>query len=152
FKNGCTFKVPFEYEGKKLSEAQLSSLLKKKKTGTIKGLTIAGAKKDGILELNEQFELVAKEVVQKEIRSGLCPKCNGGAIIKGGSAYGCAAWKSGCDFRLPFEFMGKPMTEAHVQSLLKKGETPVIKGLLKDNVKVNGKLRLNEENQLEIVE
>jgi len=157
FKNGCTFKVPFEFQGKKLSETQLLGFLKKKKTATIKGFNTASGKKDGVLELNEQFEIVFKEVAQqektkKEERSGLCPKCNTGAIIKGGSAYGCSAWKSGCDFRLPFEFMGKPLTETHVQSLMKKGETTVIKGLLKDGARVNAKLKLNAENKLELVE
>lgn len=152
FKKGCTFKIPFEFEGKKLSETQLTGLLKKKKTAIIKGFNTAAGKKDGVLELNDQGEVVFKEVEKKENRSGLCPKCNTGAIIKGGNAYGCAAWKSGCDFRLPFEFMGKPLTEAHVQSLLKKGETPVIKGLLKGDIKINAKLKLNEENGLEVME
>lgn len=156
FKNGCTFKIPFDFQGKKLSESQLTSLIKKKKA-TVKGLNTSSGKKDGVLELTEQFEVIFKEVAPQEKnakgnRSGLCPKCNTGAIIKGGSAYGCAAWKSGCDFRLPFEFMGKTLTEAHIQSLLKKGETSVIKGLIKGNTKVNAKLKLNEANILELEE
>ncbi|HRG51870.1 MAG TPA: DNA topoisomerase 3 [Bacteroidia bacterium] len=157
FKNGCTFKVPFDFKGKKLSESQLTGLIKKKKTSTIKGFNTASGKKDGVLELNEQFDIVFNEVVQqekskKEDRSGLCPKCNTAAIIKGGSAYGCAAWKSGCDFRLPFEFMGKTITEAHIQGLLKKGETAVIKGLSKGNIKINAKLKLDETFQLTAIE
>jgi len=32
-----------------------------------------------------------------------CPKCGKGQIIKGRSAYGCSEWKSGCDWRKPFD-------------------------------------------------
>jgi DNA topoisomerase-3 len=45
--------------------------------------------------------------------------------------------------RLPFAFMGKQLTEAHIQSLLKKGETAEIKGFVNGTEKVNGKLKLN---------
>jgi hypothetical protein len=53
--------------------------------------------------------------------------------------------------RLPFEFMGKSLTEAYILSLSKKGETAEIKGLLKDGIKVNGKLRLNGNFELELL-
>ncbi|MGJ8592920.1 MAG: DNA topoisomerase 3 [Aquaticitalea sp.] len=33
----------------------------------------------------------------------ICPKCKKGTVIKGKTAYGCSAYKSGCDFRFPFE-------------------------------------------------
>lgn len=32
----------------------------------------------------------------------VCPKCGKGRLIKGKTAYGCSNWKSGCDFRIPF--------------------------------------------------
>ncbi len=158
FKNGCTFKVPFEFMGKKLTESQLTALIKKIKTSAIKNMDTGAGKKDGILELTPQFEIVFKEVEQaapkeaKESRPTVCPKCKTGNILKGGTAYGCSSWKNGCNFRIPFEFMGKALTEAHIQALAKKGETPVIKGLLKGDVKINAKLKLNTEFVLSYVE
>ena len=79
-----------------------------------------------------------------------CPKCKKINIIKGNSAYGCANWKSGCSFRLPFIFMGKELSEQTVQSIIKKGETPLIKGFVKEGIKVNGKLKFDKEFNLAI--
>jgi DNA topoisomerase-3 len=158
FKNGCTFKIPFELMGKKLTETQLTAIIKKRKTAPIKNIDTPSGKKDGLLELTEQFEIVFREMESaaskeaKENRPTVCPQCKTGTILKGGTAYGCSSWKSGCNFRIPFEFMGKPLTEAYVQALSKKGETPVIKGLLKGNVKINAKLKLTTEFGLMYVE
>ena len=33
----------------------------------------------------------------------VCPKCKEGQIIKGKTAYGCSAYKTGCDFKFLFE-------------------------------------------------
>ena len=33
----------------------------------------------------------------------VCPLCGKGTILKGKTAYGCSEWRSGCNFRLPFE-------------------------------------------------
>jgi DNA topoisomerase-3 len=40
-----------------------------------------------------------------------CPKCNSGTIIKGKLAYGCSAFKEGCNFKIGFEFGGKKLSE-----------------------------------------
>ena len=32
-----------------------------------------------------------------------CPKCKKANIIKGKTAYGCSAYKTGCDFKFLFE-------------------------------------------------
>lgn len=148
FKNGCSFKIPFEFLGKKISDAQLMALIKKKRTGMIKGLELASDKKDGVLELDHSWQLVFKETApavkqSKDAEPTVCPKCKNGTLLKGEKAYGCSEWKTGCSFRLPFEFLGKDLTTAHIQALAKKGETTVIKGLLKDGKKINAKLKLN---------
>jgi DNA topoisomerase-3 len=150
FKSGCDFKIPFELIGKKLSDNQMNALADKGKTSVIKGFLMGGIKKDGILKLmpsfNIEFEELAAETKvkpSKEKEFWVCPKCKNGNILKGNSAYGCSTWKSGCTFRLPFEFMGKQLSEANIQCLIKKGETGEIKGFLRDGKKVNGKLKLN---------
>lgn len=57
FKN-CSFKIPFELWEKKLSEKQINDLITKKKTSKLKGFsTHPNAKEEGILLLNDQFEI-----------------------------------------------------------------------------------------------
>lgn len=113
YKNGCDMKVPFELMGKKLTEAQIKSLLEKKKTSVIKGFTSGSGKKDGILKLTATFNIEFEEAQAKtpkskkaavaESKPGICPKCKKGTLLKGKTAYGCSEYKSGCDFRLPFD-------------------------------------------------
>ncbi|QNF34059.1 DNA topoisomerase 3 [Adhaeribacter swui] len=61
---------------------------------------------------------------------GTCPACQSGQVLKGSQAYGCSRWKEGCGFRLPLQFGGKEIPAKALASLLKKGKTPVLKGLL----------------------
>lgn len=158
FKSGCDFKIPFELMGKKLTDAQITTLADKGKTSVIKGFDLGGTKKDGILKLTDTFnvEFEQKEGTaakpKKEEGPVVCPKCKTGTILKGNSAYGCSNWKSGCNFRLPFEFMGKAFNDSQIQSLIKKGETSEIKGLKKDGNKVNGKVKLSDSFELKLVE
>ena len=108
FKNGCDFKVPFELMGKKLTDAQIRSLLEKCKTAVIKGFDMGGVKKDGLLKLSSDLNIEFEEKQatatksKKEKVPALCPKCQTGNVIKGKTAYGCSNWKSGCDWRLAF--------------------------------------------------
>jgi DNA topoisomerase-3 len=94
-----------------------------------------------------------KKAAPKEIRKSSdgtkCPKCSNGKIIKGKSSYGCNQWKSGCDFRLPFQFMEKKLTDKQVQTLVEKGKTPKIKGFIHNGEKVDGILKLNTSFQIE---
>lgn len=151
FKNGCDFKIPYIYMGKKLSEQQLTALIKKSKTAVIKGFEVNGSKKDGLLELSNTFDVAFREQEQlsskpkREADALICPKCKAGSVLKGTAAYGCSSWRSGCDFRLPLEFLGKAITETHLQALVKKGKTTQLKGLLKDGVKINAALAWNDQ-------
>jgi DNA topoisomerase-3 len=103
-------KVPFVLMGKKLTDAQITTLLESNKTGIIKGFAIGGAKKNGILKFTSNFNIEfeekeakpAKTKTQKIAEDAICPKCKNGNVIKGKTAYGCSNWKSGCDFRLSF--------------------------------------------------
>jgi DNA topoisomerase-3 len=108
FKDGCNFKIDFEFGGKKLSEKQLFTLIQKKKSPSIKGFTINNQKVNGHLILNTNF---ATEFVeeQEKIKAPItiaenqtCPKCKQGLIIKGKTAFGCNRFREGCDFRVAF--------------------------------------------------
>ncbi|WP_372776585.1 DNA topoisomerase, partial [Mangrovibacterium sp.] len=100
WKDGCRFTIPFNLFGKKLTDKQISTFAGKKKSPLIKGFSYEDLKIDGKLILNENDEIV----LQTEIKDdSLCPKCNVGKIVKGKTAYGCTNFKSGCNFRVPFE-------------------------------------------------
>ncbi|MDR1676127.1 MAG: DNA topoisomerase III, partial [Tannerella sp.] len=48
-----------------------------------------------------------------------CPHC-GGAILRGHTAYGCAGYKNGCTFRLPYETYGKDRTDSELCRMIKE--------------------------------
>ena len=57
----CSFKIPFEIFGKKLTEKQLSDLATKGKTSKLKGFkTHPNELTEGVLQLNETFEIELK--------------------------------------------------------------------------------------------
>ncbi|MCL3780707.1 type IA DNA topoisomerase [Prolixibacteraceae bacterium JC049] len=101
-------------------------------------------------EEKKQQEAEKQEKKKAAMADLPCPACGNGKLLKGKEAYGCSEWKNGCKLRLPFEFAGKKLTDNQVKSLSKKKETPLIKGLLLDDNKVDGKIILNEQNQLEV--
>ncbi|HWJ25354.1 MAG TPA: DNA topoisomerase, partial [Flavisolibacter sp.] len=57
-----------------------------------------------------------------------CPKCKTHLLKKGNSAYGCANYHA-CGFKLPFEILGKKLSDKQIIDLLSKGKTGKIKGL-----------------------
>ena len=80
----------------------------------------------------EKTEPQAKVKVktEKQAVEGLnCPKCKSHQIAKGKTAYGCSNFKE-CGFKIPFELLGKKLTEGQLLDLLQKGKTGSIKGLI----------------------
>ncbi|MCK7553628.1 DNA topoisomerase 3 [Chitinophaga sedimenti] len=82
-----------------------------------------------------------KQVTVEELH---CPKCKAHPLKKGNTAYGCANF-SVCGFKLPFEVLGKKLTDKQITDLLQKGKTTQIKGLVVPGREgtVDGKLILN---------
>jgi DNA topoisomerase-3 len=103
FKDGCDFKISFEFGGKALSEKQIHTLIQKKKTPSIKGFIVNDKKLNGCLVLNKDWSIAVVEDASKTIvENQTCPKCKKGSILKGKSAFGCNRYKEGCDFRAAF--------------------------------------------------
>lgn len=107
WKNGCDFRLPFAFMGKKISDNQYQRLLAKGATVKLKGFKDGDTKTDGVLQLNSEFALTldtANAKPEKKPDSGdiTCPKCKKGTVIKGKNAYGCSDWKEGCSFQYPF--------------------------------------------------
>ncbi len=122
YKTGCTFRINFEIEGKKLTEKQIFGLIRTGKTGEINGFTINNKKVKGHLTLKENQTPVlniSKEAMSPEtevMNSSLtpakdsvilCRKCGIGHMIKGNAAYGCSRYREGCRFIIPFEKLQK---------------------------------------------
>ena len=88
------------------SEKQLIRLVSKGSTVNLKGFKASNGKVDGAIVFNEQFEFTLKGAAAKPKASAsepmICPKCKKGNIIKGKTAYGCSAYKTGCDFKFLF--------------------------------------------------
>ncbi len=128
YKENCNFKIPFVFKEKKISENQYIRLLQKGATVNLKGFSIESGKVDGVLVFDNNFNLVLKEKGSATKNTNkndtiACPKCKKGTVIKGKTAYGCSAYKDGCDFRFSFDKIreranGKPLTKDLVISLL----------------------------------
>jgi DNA topoisomerase-3 len=92
--------------------------------------------------------------VEKKKATGItteaCPKCKKATLIKGKSAYGCANYKSGCDFLLPFTFAEKKISENQYLRLLQKGSTVNLKDFKTDAGTVEGLLRFDENFKLKL--
>lgn len=58
-----------------------------------------------------------------------CPKCKAAKLMKGKAAVGCSNFKE-CGFKIPFELLGKKLTESQLLDLIQKGKTGVIKGFI----------------------
>ncbi|WP_166384858.1 type IA DNA topoisomerase [Polaribacter sp. 11A2H] len=124
YKNNCDLKIPFEIYGKKISENQLIRLVDKGCTTNLKGFKTDNGSVEGLIRFDDAFKLklepkqkvVTSNSVEKSSDKIMCPKCKQGTILKGKTAYGCSAYKSGCDFVFTFDNIkkianGKPLTK-----------------------------------------
>jgi len=101
-------------------------------------------------ENNAKIKKEAKP--KKGIVNTTCPKCKKGKLIKGKTAFGCTAYKDGCDFVLPIQFKGKKISENQYLRLLDKGETVTLKGFVKGENKINAKITFDENYNLKLKE
>lgn len=83
-----------------------------------------------------------------------CPKCKKGNLIRGKAAYGCSEFRTGCNFKLPFEFSGKRLTIKQFNDLITKNKTGIIKDIQtnQQGVKSDGRLILNDSLEIEFVQ
>jgi len=91
---------------------------------------------------------VRSKAASTSVAEQSCPKCRHGKMLKGKSAYGCSRYKEGCDFLLPFSFMGKKIPEKQIIRLFQKGSTVNLKGFKDNGQKVDGAAKFNTEHQL----
>jgi len=108
-------KLPFTFLDKKISENQFIRLLQKGCTVNLKGFKKNNENVEGLIRFDEGFNL---KLEGKKASTSLsdqtkvpetisCPKCKKGTILKGKTAYGCSAYKNGCDFVFSFDDIRK---------------------------------------------
>jgi len=138
YRDGCNFRLPFDFEGKKLSDNIIKALCRKRRSSEIKMTDSEGNLIVGNILLNSDMSLSFEPKAAEELR---CPRCKKGLIIKGKSAWGCAEFRNGCMLRVPFVFMGKGITDSQMEQLILKGKTTKIVGFANpDGSKVDGRL------------
>jgi DNA topoisomerase-3 len=77
-----------------------------------------------VLQVKAEGPFKAKLAEQK--KGITCPKCGLGVIVKGKTALGCNGYKAGCNFKIPFELQGVPLTEIQITAFLENGISPII--------------------------
>lgn len=87
---------------------------------------------------------------KKTVIGKKCPKCKKGQLLKGSKAYGCSFYKTDCNFKLPFSFMDKKISENQLIRLLDKGCTTNLKGFNNGNIKVEGLVRFDTNFHLKL--
>ncbi|MFT7164264.1 MAG: DNA topoisomerase-3 [Flavobacterium sp.] len=136
YKVGCDFVLPFTFAEKKISENQYLRLLQKGSTVNLKDFKTDAGTVEGLLRFDEYFKLkleakkTASATLSTEKKASsdalACPKCQKGTVMKGNTAYGCSEYKSGCDFKVPFEVVRAKLkdqkpTKELVHAILKEG-------------------------------
>ena len=89
---------------------------------------------------------------KKQVAGNTCPKCKKGQLLKGSTAFGCSEYNKTCDFILPFEFLGKKISENQLIRLLDKKSTTNLKGFVREAFSVEGLVRFDENYKLKLEE
>ncbi len=105
-------------------------------------------------ESNKRINIASAEIEAKSTKTevSICPKCKKGNILKGKNAFGCSNFKNGCDFKVPFDLMGKKLRDNQILTLIEKGKTPVIKSFAVGGTKKDGILKLTSSFNIEFEE
>ncbi|MDG2356876.1 MAG: DNA topoisomerase 3 [Polaribacter sp.] len=130
---------------KKMVDELVYEVRANKSSKRISSVGSGTAEKVSKLQSNTAITTSKKQVVNKT-----CPKCKKGKLLKGGTAFGCSEYKNNCNFKIPFKFFGKKISENQIIRLLQKGCTTSLKGFTITSGKVDGVLRFDENFNLKL--
>ena len=106
----------------------VTEIVRQVKQSPMKMITVVAAG-NAPEEIVSKSEKENKPKLSSEMNEKIgCPKCKKGMIIKGKTAWGCAEYRSGCKFLIPFVFMGKTLSDSQMEQLILKGKTSIIIG------------------------
>ncbi len=114
---------------------------------------VVGLTNEVMQSQNKTIALVSEQKKSDGIQGTPCPKCNQGKILKGKTAFGCSEHSKGCSFLLPFEIMGKKLSDKQIKDLILKGKTTKLKGFQVpgNSDKKDGKLTFTEDFNIELI-
>ncbi len=148
FREGCDFRLPFDFAGKKISDSNIKALCRKGRSGEIKTTDPNGNTVTGNIILDSELKISFETKAPEELH---CPLCKKGVIIKGKNAWGCNEFRSGCQLRVPFIFMSKELSDSNLEQLILKGKTNKIIGFVGlDGSKRDGRLLFDKEFKIRL--
>ena len=109
--NGCSFKIPFEFNKYKIDGKLVSRLIHYKKVSLVKDSN--GNETIALLKSNFEAEIR----VEKPLNIS-CPKCSKGKLKKGKSAFGCSEFKKSCDFLIPYSLLSEETPNSDVERFI----------------------------------
>ena len=122
----CHFRMSTYICGQRLTEDVISTLLKRGRSGLIKGFKAKSGKKfAAYLLLNRETGDVTFDFTSEAEKHLQCPFCHS-PINKSRYTFRCV--NESCGFQAPAEICRKRLTDAQITALLTKGRTGVIKG------------------------
>ena len=122
----CHFRMSTYICGQRLTEDVISTLLKRGRSGLIKGFKAKSGKKfAAYLLLNRETGDVTFDFTSEAEKNLQCPFCHS-AMNKSRYTFRCV--NESCGFQAPSEICRKRLTDAQITALLTKGRTGVIKG------------------------
>ena len=128
---GCRFSVSRNLAGAEITDKNVSQLVKKGRTGLIKGFVSKSGKKfNAYLVVDPESKDIKFDFMSEKEREMVCPICGKG-MKKSKYGYICENFSkdgNGCNFSVNTEICRKKISEAQVSALLKNGRTDVIKG------------------------
>lgn len=128
--------------------------LKNMVTDVVNQVKTADNKKITLIEEAESVKEKKKAVKKEKLPEALlvCPKCKKGGILKGSTAFGCSCFKEGCDFRVPFVLFDKKLTKTQTDTLIRKGKSPLIKGIPMNGTKKEGFFNFDQNFNIQFEE
>ena len=124
--DNCSFAIWKEMAQKKITEAQVKTLLKSGQTKPIKGFK----NREGN-PFDAALKMVNGEVkfdFQKEVLAN-CPLCGDGNVVETAKAFSCDQWReTGCKFAIWKEIASRKIVKAEALALIEKKEIDNLDG------------------------
>ncbi len=94
--------------------------------------------------IQEPKKRTVKPKVETNLTELTCPKCKKANLIKGKTAVGCSDYQN-CGFKIPFNILGKKLTDKQLVDICTKSKTGKIKGFIFEGTeeKKDGRLVLD---------
>ena len=124
--NACHFHMSTYICGQRLTEDVIEILLKRGRSGLIKGFKAKSGKKfNAYLVLNRESGEITFDFSSEAEKKLQCPFCHS-SMDKSRYNYACS--NTECGFKAPAEICKKHLSDTQITALLNKGRTNVIKG------------------------